>query len=95
MPENYNDAAQGEQVFHPNHYNQGNIEVIDVIEGLGLGFHEGTIVKYVARARYKNNMIQDLEKARWYLNRLIAVTKREVGLPLTEEEVKLFRTYVP
>lgn len=65
-------------VDHPPHYNFGTIEVIDVIEDWNLDFHCGNAVKYVARAGHKNpeTEIQDLEKARWYLNRKIAKLKK-------------------
>ena len=56
--------------IRPDHYRQGTLEVILAIEGLGLEYHAGNIVKYVARYRYKNG-IEDLKKAQWYLTRLI------------------------
>ena len=56
---------------NPAHYRQGSMEVIDAIEGMGLGYHEGNVVKYVARWKFKNG-IEDLRKSMWYLNRLIA-----------------------
>lgn len=59
-----------ETVNHPAHYNSGKIEVIDAIEDWKLGFHEGNVVKYVARAKHKNGL-EDLKKAQWYLTRLI------------------------
>lgn len=58
-------------VDHPKHYNHGSIEVIDAIEDWSLGFHAGNVIKYVARAEHKGNKLQDLRKARWYLDRLI------------------------
>lgn len=58
-------------VNHPSHYTQGNIEVIDYIEDKKLGYHLGNVVKYVSRAGHKNNALEDLKKARWYLNRKI------------------------
>jgi hypothetical protein len=58
-------------VDHPSHYNCGNIEVIDAIEEWNLGFHDGNVVKYVARHRHKGKPLEDLRKARWYLDRLI------------------------
>ncbi|TWT58981.1 hypothetical protein KOR42_23680 [Thalassoglobus neptunius] len=58
------------KVNHPSHYNQGRLEVIDAIEGLELGFHEGNVLKYIARYKCKNGT-EDLQKARWYLDRLI------------------------
>ncbi len=60
---------QQEQVNHPQHYNQGKYEVIDVIEDWKLGFCLGNAVKYIARCRYKRNKKEDLEKAIWYLQR--------------------------
>lgn len=60
-----------EYINHPDHYNQGNIEVIDVIEDWNLGFHLGNAIKYIARAEHKDNTRQDLEKAKWYLQRYI------------------------
>lgn len=58
-------------VDHPSHYNFGPIEVIDAIEAWGLGFHAGNVVKYVARHEHKQRPVEDLKKARWYLDRLI------------------------
>ena len=61
-------------VNHPPHYNTSNIETIDIIESVtGDGFEtylQGNILKYICRYKYKNG-VEDLEKARWYLNRLI------------------------
>jgi len=54
----------------PPHYRQGTLEVIDAIEGLALGYREGNCLKYLARYKYKNGL-EDLRKARWYLERLI------------------------
>ena len=55
-------------VEHPSHYNQGKYEVIDVINDWKLNFNLGNAIKYIARADYKNNAIEDLEKAIFYLN---------------------------
>ena len=55
----------------------GKYEVIDVIEDWGLGFHLGNVVKYVARAEHKNDAIEDLKKARWYLDRYIEVFQND------------------
>jgi len=65
-----------ERVDHPPHYNQGPMEVIDLIEGFGLGFHLGNVVKYILRAPYKGAPLEDLKKARWYLDRQIAVLEQ-------------------
>ena len=59
-------------VNHPSHYTYGNIEVIDAIEDWGLNFRLANVIKYVARAEHKVNKLQDLKKARWYLDREIS-----------------------
>jgi hypothetical protein len=65
-----------EQVNHPNHYGgeDNPYEVIKVIEVWDLNFHLGNTVKYVARAGKKNKdeELQDLKKALWYLEREIS-----------------------
>nr|DAP61057.1 MAG TPA: nucelotide kinase [Caudoviricetes sp.] len=58
-------------IYHPSHYNKGKIEVIDFIEDQGLSFHLGNVIKYVARAGAKGDKLEDLKKARWYLDRYI------------------------
>lgn len=58
-------------VNHPSHYTRGKIEVIDFIEDQQLPYHLGNVVKYVARAGYKGDKLEDLKKARWYLDRYI------------------------
>ncbi len=67
--------AHREAVNHPPHYNTGKIEVIDAIEDWGLDFNAGNVVKYVARYQHKANPVEDLKKARWYLDRLIERNK--------------------
>ena len=59
-------------VNSPAHYTQGKMEVITAIEGLGLDYHQGNVVKYVARYPYKNGL-EDLRKAKWYIERLIFI----------------------
>ena len=59
-----------ETVDHPNHYNIG-IEVIDFIESWKMDFNTGNAIKYLSRHKYKSNPLQDLKKARWYIDRLI------------------------
>ncbi len=62
-------------VERPQHYGQGEIECIDYIQDF-LSFNEycgylrGNIAKYLHRWRYKNGL-EDLNKARWYMDRLI------------------------
>lgn len=65
------DEPERSAIDHPKHYNVGDIEVIDAIEAWKLGFNLGNVVKYVARADYKSKPLEDLKKAKWYLEREI------------------------
>ena len=56
---------------HPPHYKAGGIETIDFIEAKRLGYHLGNVVKYVVRSDLKGSPVEDLKKARWYLQREI------------------------
>ena len=58
-------------VNNPPHYQRGGLEAIDVIEAFELDYHTGNAVKYLLRAGYKDDLIQDLQKAVWYLQRRI------------------------
>ena len=72
------------------HYSRLGIEPIQFIETNGLGYHEGNAVKYVSRWRNKNG-IEDLKKAKWYIERLIELetnkleTENQTELPFDEE----------
>jgi hypothetical protein len=57
------------KINHPNHYTKG-IECIDFIDSWDMSFIEGNIIKYVTRYKFKNGL-EDLKKARFYLDRLI------------------------
>ena len=65
-----------ETVNHPSHYNNSKYEVIDIIEEFSKDYSSsnaftfGNIIKYVLRAKRKNG-IEDLKKAKWYIDRLI------------------------
>lgn len=60
-------------VNHPSHYTYGKYEVIDVLEDWfvydPLLWQVG---KYLARRNHKGNILEDLKKARWYLDRKIS-----------------------
>ncbi len=62
-------------VNNPPHYTQGKIEVCDFIVDQELNFCEGNVVKYICRKTKNNHILgkrlEDLKKARWYVNRLI------------------------
>jgi hypothetical protein len=68
-------APDVDAVNHPSHYGGKDdpYEAIKVIEAWGLGFHLGNTVKYISRAGKKSgqSLLQDLRKARWYIDRLI------------------------
>ena len=65
-------------ISHPAHYTQG-IECMDYIESHKLNYARGNIIKYVTRAGLKDasKEVEDLEKARWYLDREIERVKKE------------------
>ena len=59
-------------VNHPQHYLSGGMEAIDVIEAFfAHNYHLGNVFKYLARSGKKDDIVQDLEKAAWYLARAI------------------------
>jgi hypothetical protein len=71
------DAAKADPVNSPAHYNQGGIEAIEGIEASMVpeayaGYLKGNIMKYLWRYEKKEKPVQDLKKARWYLDRLIS-----------------------
>lgn len=70
------DKEENDTVNHPSHYCQGGIETIAILKAKMpaerfIGFLEGNVIKYLTRAPYKGNEVQDLEKADWYLKRLV------------------------
>ena len=58
-----------EAVDHPDHYNQFPVECIDVAEHMN--FNLGSALKYLWRCDFKGKPIEDLEKAKWYIEREI------------------------
>ncbi len=81
--ENWKEHADraGCNVDHPSHYTAGKIECIEAIEeALNTeelrGYYKGNAIKYIWRERHKNG-IEDIKKARWYLDRLIDVLSDE------------------
>ena len=66
-----NEKDKKEMVNHPSHYNMGKYEVIDVIEDWNLNFNLGNAVKYISRAGHKDDIVQDLRKSLWYIEREI------------------------
>lgn len=70
-----------DKVNHPAHYGGGDnpYEAIKVIKAWDLGFCLGNVVKYISRAGKKMiaTEIEDLEKARWYLDKHIEYLKEQ------------------
>ena len=72
----FDDESKGhDPVNHPKNYTShpSGIEVIDITEHMN--FCLGNVIKYVLRADHKGNSLEDLKKARWYLDR--EIKKRE------------------
>lgn len=67
---------KSDPVAKPQHYNNGNIECIDYIkDSMSLeeyrGYLRGNVIKYQHRHKYKGKELEDLQKAQWYLSKLI------------------------
>lgn len=72
------DEDDNDQVIHPQHYGgkDNPYEAIKVIEAWKVGFNLGNTLKYISRAGKKDDTIQDLEKALFYLDREIQNRKK-------------------
>jgi predicted Ser/Thr protein kinase len=76
-------AGMNHMINKPKHYTQGKIECIEAIEAATSGLsgidavYVGNIIKYVFRYKHKNG-VEDLRKAKWYLDKLIINTDVEV-----------------
>lgn len=68
----YNEGKPKDPVSHPPHYtaHPSGVECIQITEHMG--FCLGNAMKYIWRADEKGNAIEDLKKARWYIDREIA-----------------------
>lgn len=74
--------SKGDPVNKASHYNDGDIECIDALEASMTpieyaGFLKGQFLKYIWRYRLKGNPVEDLKKARYYLDRLIRIIEKE------------------
>ena len=69
-------APKADVVNHPSHYTAGKVECIDALEAATTGLEgieavcTANAIKYLWRWKQKNGK-QDLQKARWYINRLL------------------------
>ena len=76
-----------DKINHPKHYNVNwagdkAIETYAYIRSWRMDYPESNIIKYVTRHPYKGKSLEDLKKARWYLNKLI----EEVEIRKTKNE---------
>jgi len=76
---NVGKLTQHDPVNNPSHYADSKYEVIDILQDKMTefefrGFLKGNVLKYIMRADKKDNPKQDLQKAEWYLKRLITNT---------------------
>lgn len=72
-----------DKINKPSHYHQGGMDVIAYMEMKFpkeqlIGFHRGNLLKYVMRYREKGG-VEDLKKARFYLDKLIALEVSDDG----------------
>ncbi len=71
--------------INPQHYKQGVVEAIDAIESAPtnkkgiIAVCTGNIIKYIWRCEDKNGL-EDLYKAKWYLDKLIETTEKNANL---------------
>jgi hypothetical protein len=73
-------ASEYDPVSHPDHYTAGRkFEPKDVIRDWDLNFNLGNAVKYISRAGRKNDLIEDLKKARQYLDFEIEYLEKKFG----------------
>jgi len=76
-----------EYINHPIHYQGKSIEVIEIIDEFELSFSLGNVIKYILRSKKKGNQLQDLEKAKWYLEHEINKLKpqpKSIQIPKSE-----------
>jgi len=76
LKEIINTNTDNDNIKNPKHYTHNGIEPIDYIMTNKLDFCEGNVIKYISRWKYKNGL-EDLKKARQYLDFLIDKQKQE------------------
>lgn len=87
-----------DSVNHPAHYGgaENPYEAIKVIEAWGLGFCLGNCIKYIARAGKKGDVLEDLKKAAWYLQREVENLERgQLMSSWVQEPVQVSRKWNP
>jgi hypothetical protein len=88
------EASGHDPVNHPAHYTQhpSGVETIEIVEGLG--FCLGNAWKYLARHRSKGKPVEDLAKARWYLQRELICQRRIEMDPQADPVLEAKRRYM-
>jgi len=77
------DMLSYDAVNKPAHYNLGGgVECIDYIKQVltldgFISYCQGNMIKYQHRHGYKGNPVQDMEKAQWYLNKMLETMKEK------------------
>ena len=66
-----------DMINHPPHYCKGSYETIEVIEDWKLEYHEASALKYISRAEHKGKRIEDLKKAKWFIERKIQLLEEQ------------------
>lgn len=79
-----------DMVNHPPHYLVGGIETIDYMKAKSTpeefrGHLRLTVLKYLSRTGYKDNVVQELKKAQWYLNKLVSEYEVDSFSPVVKQ----------
>lgn len=69
-------AFDADPVYSPTHYKWLPVEAIEITELFS--FRVGNCLKYLLRHEHKGSPLQDLKKARWYLDREIAFREQQL-----------------
>lgn len=64
--------------IEPKHYTEMQISPLEYIKANNIGWNIGNVIKYISRYEMKNGL-EDLKKAQWYLNDLIADMEKEIN----------------
>jgi len=72
----YSIRVNPDMINHPSHYTHGRFETWEVIEDWGLGYHLGNALKYISRAEHKGDAVEDIKKAKKYLERWLEINNR-------------------
>ena len=80
-------STKEDNVNNPNHYTVGGIEPLDYLEAKLTesqfeGYLMGNVLKYLSRAEYKGKKVEDIKKAKFYLDRLVQGLSEQIPLPI-------------